>query len=185
LNLTQVAESLKKDPQEKTANQLILDRKKQLERQLRASTAVLKSNQALIFGSHRDSEMHDKLPAKIEVQQTQRERQLEESPVRKAAGNLTQRASTQPKVRVSSREPALRDSARSNTGSSLAAKAGLFSSIQMQRDKTLQRPSSLNDFMIGKKLGEGAYAVVHTALNKKTNDRCAMKIYDKEKVLTS
>jgi len=39
--------------------------------------------------------------------------------------------------------------------------------------------------MIGKKLGEGAYAVVHTALNKKTNDRCAMKIYDKEKVLTS
>jgi serine/threonine protein kinase len=43
----------------------------------------------------------------------------------------------------------------------------------------------MNDFMVGKKLGEGAYAVVHTALNKKTNGRCAMKIYDKDKVLTS
>ena len=39
--------------------------------------------------------------------------------------------------------------------------------------------------MLGKKLGEGAYAVVHTAYNKRTNDKCAMKIYDKDKVLTS
>ncbi len=39
--------------------------------------------------------------------------------------------------------------------------------------------------MLGKKLGEGAYAVVHTALNKKTNDRLAMKIYDKEKILSN
>lgn len=39
--------------------------------------------------------------------------------------------------------------------------------------------------MLGKKLGEGAYAVVHTAINKKTNDRIAMKIYDKEKILSN
>jgi hypothetical protein len=62
-----VVESLKNDSHEQTANKLILDRRKELERQLRASAAVLKSNEALIFGSHRDSEIQDKLPAKIET----------------------------------------------------------------------------------------------------------------------
>jgi serine/threonine protein kinase len=43
----------------------------------------------------------------------------------------------------------------------------------------------MQDYTLGKKLGEGAYAVVHTAYNKKTNDRLAMKIYDKEKILSN
>src|SRR5688500_14674986 len=43
----------------------------------------------------------------------------------------------------------------------------------------------MSDYTLGKKLGEGAYAVVHTAFNKKTNDRLAMKIYDKEKILSN
>jgi hypothetical protein len=38
---------------------------------------------------------------------------------------------------------------------------------------------------LGKKIGEGAYAAVHTAVNKKTNDKLAMKIYDKEKILSN
>ena len=41
----------------------------------------------------------------------------------------------------------------------------------------------MQDYQVGKKLGEGAYAVVHTAVNKKTHDTLAMKIYDKEKIL--
>lgn len=50
-----------------------------------------------------------------------------------------------------------------------------------------QRSKSTNiaDYTLGKKLGEGAYAVVHTAFNKKTNDKLAMKIYDKEKILSN
>ena len=35
---------------------------------------------------------------------------------------------------------------------------------------------------MGKKLGEGAYAVVHSVMNKKTKDQLAMKIYDKSKL---
>jgi len=59
-----MAESLrKKDPQEKTANQLIIDRKKQLERQLRASVAVLKNSNALQFDSHKGSQDSGLLPA--------------------------------------------------------------------------------------------------------------------------
>lgn len=34
-------------------------------------------------------------------------------------------------------------------------------------------------------MGEGAYAVVHSVMNKRTKDKLAMKIYDKEKVLSN
>lgn len=43
----------------------------------------------------------------------------------------------------------------------------------------------MSDYTVGKKLGEGAYAAVHTAYNKKTNDLLAMKIYDKDKILSN
>jgi len=49
----------------------------------------------------------------------------------------------------------------------------------------LRSSSNINDYTLGKKLGEGAYAVVHAAFNKKTKDVIAMKIYDKEKVLSN
>lgn len=65
----------------------------------------------------------------------------------------------------------------------------LYHTIGGQRSPTppnlKQRSTNISDYMLGKKLGEGAYAVVHTALNKKTNDRLAMKIYDKEKILAN
>ena len=49
----------------------------------------------------------------------------------------------------------------------------------------MRSSSTLADYQLGKKLGEGAYAVVHTVVNKKTKDMRAMKIYDKEKVLSN
>lgn len=45
--------------------------------------------------------------------------------------------------------------------------------------------TNILDYQLGRKLGEGAYAIVHTAYNKKTKDMLAMKIYDKEKVLSN
>ena len=50
---------------------------------------------------------------------------------------------------------------------------------------TRSKSSNIQDYTIGKKLGEGAYAVVHSAFNKKTHDKLAMKIYDKEKILSN
>lgn len=47
------------------------------------------------------------------------------------------------------------------------------------------KSTNIQDYTLGRKLGEGAYAVVHTAYNKKTNDKLAMKIYDKEKILSN
>jgi len=40
----------------------------------------------------------------------------------------------------------------------------------------------MNDFELGSKLGEGAYAVVRSCRHKKTQDKIAMKIYDKYKL---
>lgn len=41
---------------------------------------------------------------------------------------------------------------------------------------------SLDDYVIGKQIGQGAYAVVKIGLHKKTNKKVALKIYDKEKM---
>jgi serine/threonine protein kinase len=46
----------------------------------------------------------------------------------------------------------------------------------------MQRRPSMNDFELGSKLGEGAYAVVRSCRHKKTQDKIAMKIYDKYKL---
>ena len=43
--------------------------------------------------------------------------------------------------------------------------------------------SSLDDYIIGKQIGQGAYAVVRVGLHKPTNKKIAMKIYKKYKLL--
>ena len=42
--------------------------------------------------------------------------------------------------------------------------------------------SSLEDYVIGKQIGQGAYAIVRIGLHKKTNKKVALKIYEKEKM---
>ena len=42
--------------------------------------------------------------------------------------------------------------------------------------------SSLDDYIIGKQIGQGAYAVVRIGLHKPTNQKVAMKIYKKYKL---
>lgn len=43
--------------------------------------------------------------------------------------------------------------------------------------------TSLEDYIIGKQIGQGAYAVVRIGLHKPTNKKVAMKIYKKHKLL--
>lgn len=40
----------------------------------------------------------------------------------------------------------------------------------------------MNDYIIGDKIGQGAYAVVHLGMHKKLNKKVALKIYQKEKI---
>lgn len=40
----------------------------------------------------------------------------------------------------------------------------------------------LDRFVLGKQIGQGAYAVVRLALNKEDNKKYAIKIYDKSKL---
>ena len=56
---------------------------------------------------------------------------------------------------------------------------------KMKSVSPIRSKSSITDYQLGRKLGEGAYAVVHCAYNKKTKDKLAIKIYDKEKVLSN
>lgn len=41
---------------------------------------------------------------------------------------------------------------------------------------------SLSDYIIGNKIGQGAYAVVHIGMHRKLNKKVALKIYEKEKI---
>lgn len=41
---------------------------------------------------------------------------------------------------------------------------------------------TLDDYIIGKQIGQGAYAVVKIGLHKKLNRKVALKIYEKEKI---
>jgi serine/threonine protein kinase len=43
--------------------------------------------------------------------------------------------------------------------------------------------SSLDEYIIGKQIGQGAYAVVRCGLNKVTNRKVALKIYKKYKLM--
>lgn len=40
----------------------------------------------------------------------------------------------------------------------------------------------MDDYVIGKQIGQGAYATVFIGLHKKTNKKVALKIYEKEKM---
>jgi serine/threonine protein kinase len=42
--------------------------------------------------------------------------------------------------------------------------------------------SSLDDYIIGKQIGQGAYAIVRIGLHKKLNKKVALKIYKKYKL---
>lgn len=42
---------------------------------------------------------------------------------------------------------------------------------------------ALDDYIIGKQIGHGAYAVVRVGLHKPSNKKVAMKIYNKEKLM--
>ena len=41
---------------------------------------------------------------------------------------------------------------------------------------------NLDDYLIGKQIGQGAYALVYLGLNQKTNQKVALKIYQKDKI---
>jgi len=41
---------------------------------------------------------------------------------------------------------------------------------------------SLNDYIIGKQIGQGAYAIVRIGMHKKLNKKVALKIYEKAKI---
>jgi serine/threonine protein kinase len=43
--------------------------------------------------------------------------------------------------------------------------------------------TSLDDYIIGKQVGEGAYAIVRVGLHKPSNRKVALKIYKKQKLL--
>jgi serine/threonine protein kinase len=40
----------------------------------------------------------------------------------------------------------------------------------------------MDEYIIGKQIGQGAYAVVKVGLHKKSNKKVALKIYEKEKM---
>ena len=40
----------------------------------------------------------------------------------------------------------------------------------------------MSDYIIGKQIGQGAYAVVRIGMHKKLNKKVALKIYEKEKI---
>lgn len=41
----------------------------------------------------------------------------------------------------------------------------------------------MGDYAIGKQIGQGAYAAVKLAINKKSNEQVAIKVYDKYKLM--
>ncbi len=41
---------------------------------------------------------------------------------------------------------------------------------------------SLEDYVIGKQIGQGAYALVFIGMHKKSGKKVALKIYEKEKM---
>jgi len=43
--------------------------------------------------------------------------------------------------------------------------------------------NNLDEYVIGKQIGQGAYAVVRVGLHKPTNKKVAMKIYKKYKLM--
>lgn len=40
----------------------------------------------------------------------------------------------------------------------------------------------MNDYILGKQIGQGAYAIVRIGMHRKDNRKVALKIYEKEKI---
>ncbi len=64
----------------------------------------------------------------------------------------------------------------------------LASTQNIIEEKTSARNKSefgdkINDYMIGKEIGKGAYAVVKQAVHKQTGTKLAIKIYEKFKLM--
>ena len=59
---------------------------------------------------------------------------------------------------------------------------------QMQKEATEEEVivfsdnHSMDDYVIGKQIGQGAYATVHIGVHKRYNKKVALKIYLKEKM---
>jgi len=43
--------------------------------------------------------------------------------------------------------------------------------------------SDISDYQLGKQIGNGAYAVVREAIHKPTNEKVAIKVYDRFKLM--
>ena len=52
----------------------------------------------------------------------------------------------------------------------------------MDLKQHMEKRPSMNEFELGSKIGEGAYAIVRSCTHKRTQDRIAVKIYDKYKL---
>ena len=51
-----------------------------------------------------------------------------------------------------------------------------------QEEIVFSENHNLDDYLIGKQIGQGAYALVFLGLNQKTNKKVALKIYQKDKI---
>ena len=58
----------------------------------------------------------------------------------------------------------------------------LHASAAQQEEIVFSDKHSLSDYIIGKQIGQGAYAVVRIGMHKKLNKKVALKIYEKEKI---
>ena len=54
--------------------------------------------------------------------------------------------------------------------------------LAQQEEVVFSDKHSLNDYIIGKQIGQGAYAIVRIGMHKKLNKKLALKIYEKEKI---
>lgn len=61
-------------------------------------------------------------------------------------------------------------------------RASVLSTRIIEKPITSERsPSNISNYLIGKEIGKGAYAIVRYAIHKATNRKVAIKIYDKSK----
>ena len=89
--------------------------------------------------------------------------------------------------KVSARDRSSRPATSINTKKlSLIIPKNKYSTINEQASLSTEASvfrNQINDYVIGKEIGKGAYAIVKQCLHKPTNLECAIKIYEKVKLL--